>query len=119
MSYVARTKCFLCGEAADILLHRNLKDISELDGKVVSKEPCSKCQKYMQQGIIIIGVDLDKTDDPNNPYRTGHFFVLKEEAFTRIFTGEEAEATLKDRVCYMDIPTMVRCGILDAADGIS
>lgn len=102
-NFVAMTSCFLCGEGKDILLHRRLRDISEVHNKVVDTEPCSKCQEYMKQGVILIEVDESKTSDKKNPWRAGGWCVVKEEAVKRMgITPPELEADiLKRRVCFL------------------
>jgi hypothetical protein len=55
----------------------------------------------MKQGIILITIDGAKSDpgweksDMPNPYRTGGFFVVKEEAVERLFSHQEALAFAK------------------------
>lgn len=46
---VALTKCFYCGGDSDIILNRKLtkhhaKKVEEMDGQIINREPCSKCQ---------------------------------------------------------------------------
>lgn len=82
---VALTKCFFCGEDSEIVINKTLtsyyaKKVKEMHSKVINKEPCSKCKDYMKKGIIVISVDEDKTEDKNNPYRTGGFWVIKNSA---------------------------------------
>jgi hypothetical protein len=83
-SFIAMTRCFVCGEGKDILLHRYFKNISALNNKAISKEPCDKCKEYMAQGIIVISV-RDNEPDRDNPYRTGGWWVVKEDALKRMF----------------------------------
>lgn len=72
--FVALTKCFYCLDDGDILMNTRPgtenKFIKEVDGKVISMEPCSQCVKYMERGIIIIttrtgeqaGVERDRVE---------------------------------------------------------
>src|SRR6185503_11177954 len=85
--FVAMPNCFFCNESKDeILLSRRLEDISALDNKVIDMEPCTKCRDFMSQGVIFCSVkDGEMTSNPNNPYRTGGWWVMKEEAAVRIF----------------------------------
>jgi len=115
---VALTKCYFCSEDADIVINRRLtkkaaKQVAEMHGKVISREPCSKCKKYMEQGVIVITFDDSKT--PPNPestddlYRDGGFYVLKDEAIERLadwpeFNEKAKSALLKaleDRVIFL------------------
>ena len=105
----ALTKCYFCGEDNEILLSKHLSDMSEYHGKVCSMEPCNKCTEYMEKGIILIGIDSQKSDpDWNkssfpNPYRTGHFAVITEEGFKRIFTaGDAVDFGLKNRFMFVE-----------------
>ena len=119
-SHVALTRCFFCGEADKILLaskYYNTKegmepvhDLEPLNNKVVDLDPCPKCTDWMKKGIILIGFD-PKLSEPNwnkggipNPYRTGQFTVLKEEAFDRIFHGgkDAAEFAKKHRWIFVE-----------------
>jgi hypothetical protein len=56
---------------------------------------CQQCQKYMQQGIILISVDESKSDDLSNPYRTGGWVVVKEEAVRRMLP----ESDVTEQIC--------------------
>lgn len=116
--FVALTRCFYCGEPNEILLNRRMghnKFIEAADGKVVDMNPCPKCEEYMKQGVILIAIDEDKCernwnmpDKSNkhwmpNPYRTGGFFVIKEEAFSEIFNPCEAlDFALEHRWMFID-----------------
>lgn len=73
----------------------------------LDKSPCDKCKGYMQQGIILIGVRDGEQGD--NPYRTGHFCVLKEEAVQRIF--KDCDGILKSRVAFVDETTWKTIGL--------
>lgn len=73
------------------------KKVEDMNGKVVgfAEKPCDECQGYMKQGVILVSVDEKLTEDMNNPYRTGGFFVLKDEAITRIFDTKMADRLVK------------------------
>lgn len=80
--------CFLCqkekGEIA--LLGAAWKGDREPPMKMcMDKEPCDQCKALMKRGIILISVRNGK-QDPDNPYRTGAWVVIKEEAAAKIFT---------------------------------
>jgi hypothetical protein len=138
--FVALAKCFFCGESGDLLIHKSMRDISAINGKVIHMEPCSKCKEYMKQGIIFITIDSAKSDAnwhvppanhdlprinafgreiPGsargfipNPYRTGGFFVVKEEA-VRKFTNEPMLANvLKHRWTFIEHEVAVKIGMI-------
>src|SRR5882724_2104754 len=92
---VALAKCFYCLEAGEIIIQtRNIlrpdPRVERMHDKVCSMSPCSKCAGYMKQGVILITIDEGKSaPDWNkaqmpNPYRTGGFFVVKDEAVKRM-----------------------------------
>ncbi len=120
--HVALTKCFFCGEDAHIVLHKRLGDVSEMHGKVCSMEPCSKCAEHMKAGIILIGIDDAKSEKGwhrsngrenfiPNPYRTGAFCVIREEALDRIFNNPEYNAWAKrTRWIFVEHEVLVKIG---------
>ncbi len=106
-SHVALTKCFFCGGPGDIVLatkyrfdHTPVVNVKEhFHDKVRDMAPCNSCKEYMKIGIILISVrdgEMDKIKadmvaHPNtlpNPYRTGCFTVMREEAAKRMFTAD-------------------------------
>lgn len=91
--------CFFCGEAKNelILAGRLPHDAEAPKGKVWDKNPCDKCKGHMEQGIILISVKNGEEGD--NPYRTGGWVVIREEAFSRIFNG--CDAAIKKRVAFV------------------
>jgi len=99
-SYVALDLCFLCLEAKEVVLNRHLRPV--LESGVYDQEPCDKCKEYMRQGIILISVkDGDASD---NPYRTGIWVVIKEDAFKRMPVKPESlrEGILQNRVAFIE-----------------
>jgi hypothetical protein len=112
-SFIAMTRCFVCGEGNEILLHRRFKDIRELNDKVISKQPCPKCKTYMAQGIIIISV-RDHEPDHENPYRTGGWWLVKESALKGIFP---LAGFTKQRVVFMEDSACAKIGLQKQAAG--
>lgn len=89
-------KCFVCGEDKnEIILMGRLKDDAEAPKNICfDNEPCDKCKGYMKKGIIMISVrDGENTD---NPYRTGGWVVLKEDAFPNM-----SEEIKRIRICFV------------------
>ena len=91
MSHVAMLKCFICGDDAQILLNKTLKDISEYHNTTRPGVYCSKCQKAIDAGgIAVIEIDTAKTkvDDGSiyhqKAYRTGAIAFIKKEALETI-----------------------------------
>lgn len=79
----------------EIILFGHLRDDQKAPMRAITtKEPCDKCVGYMQQGVILITVrDGEKGD---NPYRTGGFFVVKEEAVKKMMPN------FKGRVAFVE-----------------
>lgn len=86
--------CFVCTKTVDseILIGKKLTKnedhkITDLHNQTIgfSDKLCEECQKMADQGIILIGVISEMTEDMNNPYRSGNISVIKEEAFQKIF----------------------------------
>jgi hypothetical protein len=100
-THVALTKCFFCGKSDKILLASRyyhtkegiepVKDLEPLHNKVVDMDPCPECASWMKKGIILLGFDPKQSkpdwnkDRIPDPYRTGQFTVVTEEAFDNIF----------------------------------
>lgn len=111
---VALTKCYFCGESHELLMNRVLtrsaaKKIKEMHGKVLDMSPCNKCEDLMKRGVILITIDNEKSspgwnrDKFPNPYRTGGFFVLKDEAIRQAIHPESmSEWALKYRWMFIE-----------------
>lgn len=124
------TACFLCGESNGLVLAgMACNKIAQAAGQpegysrwgnkpiCMDKEPCDKCKGYMKQGIILIGVDEKKTTDMDNPYRTGRFAVIKEEAVRRMLKpGELLEDICRKRVAFMPDEVFEMLGIPESTE---
>lgn len=125
--HVALTRCYFCGEPDRIMLatryYRTKQgmepshDLGPMHDKIIDMKPCQECADWMKQGIILIGIDSTKSD-PNrmkeempNPWRTGTFSVIKEEAFCRIFHGELVELAKKCRFAFVEYKVLERLGL--------
>lgn len=97
--------CFWCQKERGLVLFGRLKGDAEAPRKVtVNKEPCDECKGHMDKGIVLISTrDPEKHgDDPQNPYRTGGWVVVTEDALRRwVSTPETLEHILKTRVAFM------------------
>jgi len=76
-SYVGMYQCFLCGEDIGVVLDERLRNSFPRRVGAIDMEPCDKCKKYMEDGIIFISVRDGERGE--NPYRTGGWVVVKEE----------------------------------------
>lgn len=96
--------CFFCNEPAGVaLLGRRPDDTEAPRQAVFDKTPCEKCKAYMEQGVILISVDEQKSaGDLENPYRTGGWVVVKDELVRRIVQPAAlAESILRSRVAFV------------------
>jgi RecJ-like exonuclease len=118
---VALTKeaCPLCGavQDGDIIINTrlspgNAKKVEALHGQVVGymKKPCEECQGIMKQGILLIGVVEAKTDDHNNPYRSGNKWGVTEDFINRVFDPEMAKEVISKRACFFPVEVAVQMG---------
>jgi len=107
---VALTNCWFCGEGASVIMNTRLtpamaQKVESMNNKMIFGEGCSKCEKAMEDGaILLIVYDETKTPDSAftykpedgifpNPYRTGeligvsvgfierHIQISKDEGF--------------------------------------
>lgn len=91
--------CPACGHKAYKCFERRTLRDSE---RIHQNGTCQECQKLMEQGIVMISVDEEKSTDMKNPYRTGGWCVLKEESVRRMIdTPELAEQICRERVCFV------------------
>ena len=135
---VLLSKCFYCGKDDAIVLFgagytekddngvRRQKQ-APMNIGVFSMDPCNECREFMKQGIIFISAkDMDyvamrpehkkKNCRPfiPNPYRTGGYWVLKEEAVRRIVPeGPLLEQMLKYRWTFIEDDAAHKLGLFD------
>ena len=122
------TTCFYCNEPSEILLVGSKVQAFREAGVPVSSDgqmpmqigvidmwPCSKCEGYMKQGIILISVrdgEENKIGKPPNPYRTGGWVVIKEDFIDRAIDNEELRAQIKKaRFCFIPDEAWVALGL--------
>jgi hypothetical protein len=108
------TVCQMCGKDIGLALFGRLEGDAEAPRQVLDPEPCDECKSLMEQGVMLIEVDVDKTDDEKNPWRTGRIAVLRDEAISRIFDPESAKAALERRVAFVEIAFYERLGLHEA-----
>lgn len=115
---VALTKevCPVCCKEQDgaivmntVLNERNATEVEKLHNQVVGfmPHPCTECREKMPEGTgtWLVIVDEDKSDEPNNPYRTGNIFGMKREDVESIFNVPYSE------IAYMDYRVAQHIGI--------
>lgn len=93
--------CFFCQKSKEVILAGYMKgDIAAPREAVWNDDPCDECVKCMEKGVIIISVDEDKTNDDNNPHRSGGWAVVSVDYIKRVFTdlmGEELTKSMLER----------------------
>lgn len=99
-------KCFFCNEDKNVIIipGRLPNDAEAPRGMVWDHEPCDNCKAIMAAGVIFISIDEAKSkSDPQNPWRTGGWLALKDEAVKRIgIQPSELEGEiLKKRVVFI------------------
>jgi hypothetical protein len=89
--------CFYCNkDKNEIVLPGKLKwDVQAPMRGVWSMEPCGTCKDHMDKGVLLISVDEAKSTDPQNPWRTGGWVVIKDEAVRRMVKPD----VLADSIC--------------------
>jgi hypothetical protein len=94
-------RCFVCGEdTGELALMGRLPGDAEAPRRMaLNKRPCEKCRGLMAQGVVLISTRNGESGE--DPYRTGGWCVIKEEAFRRMFGGDAAEQALKARMVYV------------------
>lgn len=68
----------------------------------ISNELCPECKEHAKNGIIFIGIDEEKTKDMKNPWRTGLFAVVEENAVKKFMKEPMLSQLLKVRMCYIE-----------------
>lgn len=93
--------CFYCGEAKGVALLGHIKgDKAAPRAACFDVEPCDTCAGHMKAGVLLISV-RDGESGPD-PYRTGGWCVIKEEALARILNNAALIADIaKKRVAFL------------------
>lgn len=61
-SHVGLNRCFYCGEGFEVLLHKRLLKVFPHSIPPQHLEPCSKCKGWMKKGVVLIGVEEDRSN---------------------------------------------------------
>jgi hypothetical protein len=119
--------CFLCGGDKGVVLFGRLRNStrqafaaagitnggSQAPHRVTTdKEPCDKCKGYMELGVILVSIDEKLTTDRDNPYKTGGFVVVKDEALERMIHPQELlDDVLRRRLAFVPDDAWVMMGL--------
>lgn len=117
-NYVAVTykACPICGkkdeEQSEVLLHRRFGDISKLHNQINGYgHPCKECKEMTDKAILFIVIDEDKSENIQDPYRTGEMYGMSEEYVNRVITEPLLEQILRVRFTYIDWKTAKYIGL--------
>jgi hypothetical protein len=112
---LVKRACPACGspEDAEIIMNTRLtkhhaNEVESLNGKTIGylDKPCKSCNDLMSKGFLLIGCVSSLTDDLNNPYRSGHQWVITNEAAKRMFSEE----TITKGVAFIDVEDAKKLG---------
>ena len=105
---MANLICPVCAKQLPVVLinqkltEKAAAEMDKVSGQNIgfADEPCDECKELMNQGDIIIGVDIEKTTDMRNPYTSGYAVVIK-------------KGILPNSIQYMDYREMIKMGLID------
>lgn len=108
---LANEQCFYCGKLEQIIIMQSVAgtdQISQFEGKTVQfiDGGCAECKEWMKQGVIVIST---KDDDPE--YRTGGWWVLKDDAIKDMFEKEFADEVLSTRCMFIRDSDHIKLGL--------
>ena len=119
---LAKEACPICCKPMDgpILIGNKIgkeyaEKVNAINGQIIgfAAKPCPECQKLIDEGVFfIIGVDISKTDDYSNPYRSGHIVGITKECD---FYKEMPDNWKQKDACLMDYKEMIKLGLINEA----
>lgn len=113
-------QCFVCMKDVGVVMFGKMKGDVEAPRRVClgpDSEPCDECKKLMEMGIILISVDESKTDDEQNPWRSGGWVVVKEDVIKRLELSEaHEEQILNKRYAFLTDETWDMIGLPRGGD---
>ena len=142
-------KCFFCGnDKNELVLAGRMKDDAEAPkGAIWDMRPCDECREYMDQGVILISVrdgEMEKVEKDEqralaeyerlsswkrrkfafqyipDPYRTGGWCVMKDEAIERMIgTPELRQFALQTRWLFVPDEAWDMIGLPRETDDVS
>lgn len=111
--------CYFCGKDKNSIAMLGLlpKDEKAPTRACYNREPCDECAEYMKDGVIILSADSAKTVNPNIPYRTGGFAVVKEDVVKRIIKDAAIlSRVLEVRMMFLDSEAWKAIGLPNIED---
>jgi len=97
-------QCFFCMKEFGLILFGRMNGDAEAPRIVCRGDSCDECRGLMKKGVIFISVDEARSTDLNNPYRTGGWCVIKDDAVRRMISVASKgllEDILKKRVAFV------------------
>ena len=97
--------CFFCGKEKNeiVLLGAAYDGEAPKHIGAMDKTPCEECKKWMERGVILISVrNTPPEHEQDNPYRTGGWVVVKDEAIPKMFCEKEAQDILTKRAVFLE-----------------
>ena len=94
--------CFYCNKAKNEVILAGVFGGKEAPRAAVwDLRPCDACADFMKQGVILISVK--DGEDGGNPYRTGGWCVVKDEAIERMISNTDLREhiILRARVAFV------------------
>lgn len=85
---LAKEACLACGNLMDgpiimntILTAKEAENVKNLHNKCIgyAENLCDKCKEMCSKGLLVVEIDAEQSE-PNNPYRTGKLFVIKNDS---------------------------------------
>ena len=87
-----------------VLTEKNADNVEAMHGKVIGfmDDACDECKEKLppEKGSWLVVVDLSKTEDLNNPYRTGSIFGVSKDYATKV--------GINSYVAYIDVKDAIK-----------
>lgn len=112
--------CFWCGESKAVALCGRLPNDAEAPRQMVTDyDPCDKCQKLWENGIVLIGADTTPCharqpkigDTPNGEplYPCGRLVIVPDETELRkIFSDDACDEIMKKKKAFIHPEALMR-----------
>lgn len=104
--------CPICGKKCDsvIIMNTHLtkkaaQKVKEVHGQTIgyADKPCKDCQEQIDNNrFVLIEIDIDKTNDMANPYRTGRLAYIDKDSY--FYKNLDDQFKIKE-ACFIDIET--------------
>ena len=102
LSHVGMNTCYFCNEPSGVLLDRRLRNTLPRNVGVMNMRPCTKCEDLMNILLISIKNDTQMQGSIPNPYRTGGWVIIKQEAIERMLDGDFLKFALEHRFMFIN-----------------